>query len=79
MILNQLTQNNYEKNRLSDNYYSCYHFMTIYHFSNDIPKLIKSVSLNNTSPIKELKKLELSKGDTITYKELSIAYLNVPY
>jgi cellulose synthase/poly-beta-1,6-N-acetylglucosamine synthase-like glycosyltransferase len=51
----------------------------IFHFSHDKPKLVKSVSLNNTRPIKELKKLVLSKGDTIAYKELSIAYLNVPF
>ncbi len=40
---------------------------------------VKSVSMNNTRPIKELKKLVLSKGDTIAYKELRIAYLNVDY
>jgi len=52
---------------------------TIFHFSSDKQVLVKSVSMNNTRPIKELKKLVLSKGDTIAYKELSIAYINVRY
>jgi len=52
---------------------------TIYHISSKKQVLIKSVSMNNTRPIKELKKLVLSKGDTIAYKELRIAYLNVDY
>ena len=32
--------------------------------------------MNDTRPIKELKELVLSKGDTVAYDELSIAYLN---
>ena len=52
---------------------------TFYHFNFEKKVLVKSVSMNNTRPIKELKKLVLSKGDTIAYKELRIAYLNVNY
>jgi len=52
---------------------------TIFHFNPNKQVLVKSVSMNNTRPIKELKKLVLSKGDTIAYKELRIAYLNVDY
>lgn len=37
------------------------------------------ISMNNTRPIEELKKLVISKGDTTAYYELSIAYLNVDY
>ena len=52
---------------------------TFHHINSDKQVLVKSVSMNNTRPIKELKKLVLSKGDTIAYKELRIAYLSVDY
>jgi len=52
---------------------------TFYHINSDKQVLVESVSMNNTRPIQELKKLVLSKGDTIAYKELRIAYLNVDY
>lgn len=42
-------------------------------------RIVNSVSMNNTRPIKDLKKLVLANGDTIAYKELRIAYLNVNY
>jgi len=52
---------------------------TFYHINSDKQVLVESVSMNNTRPIQELKKLVLSKGDTIAYKELRIAYFNVDY
>jgi hypothetical protein len=36
----------------------------------------KVYTINDTRPINELKKLVLSKGDTVAYNELAIAYLN---
>jgi len=51
----------------------------LYHINSRKQVLVKSVSMNNTRPIKELKKLVLSKGDTIAYIELRIAYFNVDY
>jgi hypothetical protein len=37
------------------------------------------ITMNNTRPIDELKKLVLLKGDTAAYNELATAYLNEKY
>jgi len=42
-------------------------------------KYIEVVSMNNTRPINELKKLVLSKGDTVAYNELETAFMNEKY
>lgn len=50
-----------------------------YHFRSNKYKSEEFVSMNSTRPVEELKKLVLSKGDTIAYNELRIAYLDVKY
>ncbi len=50
-----------------------YRLQSVHYNANEV------VSLNDTRPIDELKKLVLSKGDTLAYKELRIAYFNVEY
>jgi len=37
---------------------------------------VEVITVNNTRPINELKELVLTKGDTVAYNELAIAYLN---
>lgn len=54
--------------------------LAISHYRSSRPVLVEGVtSINNTRPIKELKKLVISKGDVKAYEELEIAFFNVEY
>lgn len=51
-----------------------------YHFRHPVYyKTEDQTIMNNVRPIKDLKRLILSKGDTLAYKELKMAYLDVKY